>query len=347
MLRPYKFLLSPHVMLHNYLLDFFDRIEIETKAFDQSLFDPEFYPIATRHSTILLKQCRLIYASFQKLSTQKRRLICNQIRISNNVVAISEGRIKPVKLDKDVQGVEKLIRTLFLKSYDQVLDGDPFKETFNVSLRKYYTDFGKKNKEITICPICGIVPLKKGEGKARDQFDHYLPKALYPLSAVNMDNLVPICTDCNSNGGKGEKDVMHYAKNGKFFFAYDEVCGGIEVRVSIIEDNPKLEEIKWQIEYVNPHGKLDEVESWKVIYDIEDRHVNHIKPRIEGWYKTYWQHMRNTALADLTDDQKKRSFLSVITQDYTEGFDVLRKPSLDAFLSQSKDGVEALRSSLV
>lgn len=59
------------------------------------------------------------------------------------------------------------------------------------------------------CPYCNrgyIYTIKSGN--INPQIDHFYPKALYPLFAVSLYNLIPSCSVCNSAGCKGSKDTL-------------------------------------------------------------------------------------------------------------------------------------------
>lgn len=63
------------------------------------------------------------------------------------------------------------------------------------------------------CPYCNrgyIYTIKSGN--INPQIDHFYPKALYPLFAVSLYNLIPSCSVCNSAGCKGSKDTLKEKK---------------------------------------------------------------------------------------------------------------------------------------
>jgi hypothetical protein len=63
---------------------------------------------------------------------------------------------------------------------------------------------------LNTCPYCNrayIYTIKKGS--INPQLDHFYPKALYPLFAVSLYNLIPSCAVCNSAGAKGSKDTLN------------------------------------------------------------------------------------------------------------------------------------------
>jgi 5-methylcytosine-specific restriction endonuclease McrA len=321
-------------MLHQHVLQFFDRIEFETGPFDLSFFDPDFRPIVNRHRTVLRQKFKDIYSVLSRLPQAVRTDICNQIRISNNIEAICQGTITPVKIDDSANGIRKVIRTFFLDLYNQVLDGDPFKDAYHTTLREHFDGFSGINKETTLCPICGIGELKKKEDATRDQYDHFLPKALYPFSSVNFENLVPSCKECNSFDAKGEDDTIAVS-TGKLFYPFDNSHKGISVEFHIAADNIEPEKVDWIIDFNNPDRKNDEIESWKAIYKIDRRYSGHVKARIDKWYRRCWEHMHDRDIFFLTTKRRKKYYLKSLQREEDLGLAFLRKPALEGFINES------------
>lgn len=68
---------------------------------------------------------------------------------------------------------------------------------------------------IITCPYCNrhytftIQPNDK-HGPVRPQFDHFLPKSKYPVTALCFYNLVPSCSECNKLKGEGKIAIHPY-----------------------------------------------------------------------------------------------------------------------------------------
>lgn len=336
MIRSYKYENSSvQLRLHELILSFFDRIENETGAFDDSFFSADLLYLANRHPQILRAPCISIYNTIRTWRPQDRSDFCLQIRNSNNIENICAGTIVPKRLSRTITGVLKILRDLFLNLYKQVLDGDAFNTRFNTSLRSHFDSFSKLNLDITLCPICGIGELKKHQDVTRDQYDHYLPQSIYPLSSVNFKNLVPTCKECNSLDVKAEKDIIALASNKKLFFPYDTTHKGITVSFQVIADHIKIDDITWRITYSNPDNKDQEVISWKTIYDIDNRYQGFVKARIEKWYRHFWGYMNSVRLASLTEATKAHAYDVFLELDEESYLNFLRRPALNGFISGS------------
>lgn len=321
MLKSYIFIETDHQKLHNFVVAFFNRIEHETGPFRQDFFEDEFRPIVKRHKLILLKAFTEIYNEIKQWSQVDRSMLCQEVRRSNEIEQICSGEIDPKCIPDTENGVYEQIRTLFLKLYTEVLDGNPIHDELGVTLRQHFDAFRKANKDITICPMCGISELKTEHDKTRDQYDHYLPKALYPLSSVNFNNLIPTCKECNSFDVKGEKDVIGF-RNGRLFYPYDPNHQGIDIRFVIVNDKPNVDEIDWQVELVSRDGKDQEVVAWRQIYNIDSRYLGFVKGRIEKWYKAYWQYLQADVLLAMAEDDKKRSYFAALEADESESLNL-------------------------
>jgi len=334
MIKSYRFHISCHRMLHEHVMAFFDRIECETGDFDDSLFEADFLAIVKRHPKILKKRLKDIYEDLKDWKQDSRSALCELIRKSNNIELICSGGYQPPTIGADETGIFKLLRDMFLDLYNQVLDGNGFNDKYKTTLRAHFDGFSALNDEITSCPICGIGVLKKQDDKSRDQYDHYLPKALYPFSAVNFENLVPCCKECNSFDAKGEQDTIEVSSS-RFFFPYDHEHKGIHLEVTLVDDDVDIANTEWELNFSNPDGKVEEIQSWRDLYKIDDRFLGYIKGTIKKWYKSYYAVISNSDFAHLDAETRKSIAMAQLKADEKLGLDYVRRPALEAFLDGS------------
>lgn len=334
MIKSYKYIATVHSKLHDNVIAFFHKIETDTSGFTDELFEPEFLPIVNRHSKILKKRFKIIYEHVSSLSASDRKSFCQRVFASNQIENICRGEYRPEAFSSSSTGIDGTLKELFLDLYNQVLDGEPFRENACATLRDHFNQFCDVNADITLCPICGIGELKKSQDETRDQYDHYLPKSLYPLSAVNFYNLVPCCKECNSFDAKGDKDTIAVS-TGKLFFPFDENHKGISLAVNVKHDNSEINKIEWELIFSNPESKSDEIESWKSIYSIESRYQGYIKGRIEKWYKHYYNYNKNPKLSKFDNSIIKVCYIEHLEEDVSLGLNFIRKPALDGLLSGS------------
>jgi hypothetical protein len=310
MINTYTFFPSDVNKLHGFVLAFFNRIENETGDFSTSFFEQEFYDnLVKRHKGILLKAFQDIYAITKTWKQADRTSLCESIRQSNEIEQICAGIVSAVKADDIPEPVRKLLTTLFKKLYKDVLFGDFFKPHYG-NRRTHYHAFRKHGKNnYPNCPACGFWPMHTSVDDITDQYDHYLPKDLYPFSSVNFANLVPICSDCNSLQVKSDDDIL--AHTGKAFYPFSTTHQPITFVISIAKNAPELENISWQVDYSCERGKEDELTAWKAIYKIESRHKNHVRGSLKSWNKEYWDYFNDKeSIADDPDEAvRTRTYL--------------------------------------
>lgn len=334
MIRAYTYCATCHTTLHDSIIAFFNRIQFETDAFRDELFDAQLLDLANRHQTILKSKLESIYNRLRTWTQPERTALCEEIRRSNDIESICNGTYTPRIIDRTATGIDAEIRALFLNLYKQVLDGVPFRERHSTSLMDHFITFSNTNREITLCPICGISELKKHHDDSRDQYDHYLPESKYPFSAVNFINLVPGCTECNSPQVKGSKDVVRISK-GHLFYPYDTTHKGISIQIAVKKDDQDIEKVEWKITYSNPNGKADEIEAWKSIYKIESRYQGYIKPRVKKWFKSRYEAKRNSINKGVSEPDFEIVFDSMLDADQENQINFIRKPAIKGFLTGS------------
>jgi hypothetical protein len=336
MIRNYKYLdTAVQLHLHEFIIAFFNRIEFERGEFQESFLGASLGMLAERHRVILKDRCKAIYDHIRNWELGERTELFNLIRESNNIEAICRGEYIPRRIDNTATGFWLQLRQFFIDLYDQVLDGTPFREQYSTTLREHFDEFSKLNADITICPICGIGELKKHTDETRDQYDHYLPKAFYPLSSVNFKNLVPICKECNSFDAKGDDDTIAVSTDNKLFFLYDQTHRGITVEFEIAVDNVDPNSIQWNITFANPDNKNNEIESWKTIYKIDRRYKGFVGGRIEKWFRHYWTYLTDSDLAAFSENDRKLFYNKWMEKDEECHLNFIRKPALTGFLNDS------------
>ena len=80
-----------------------------------------------------------------------------------------------------------------------------FKYNSFISDRKVVSYKIAKIIGVPVCVYCNRQYIFTVEKIVRPQFDHYLPKSIYPFFALSLYNLIPSCSICNSL--KSDKDI--------------------------------------------------------------------------------------------------------------------------------------------
>ena len=264
MIHTYSYYASDVDKLNEFVIAFFNRIEFETGDFSEGFFVKEFYDnLVSRHTGILFKTFKDIYAITKAWKQKSRTRLCLAIRESNEIEEICKGIKKPTKESQIPLAVKDIVVKLFKQLYDDVLFGKFFTPHYGNRKTHYHDFLLYKNNAYDWCPSCGIRPMHRFTEKITDQYDHYLPKNIYPFSSVNFKNLIPICSDCNSFENKSDEDILE--PTGKAFYPFQIKHKLIEIGISIKKNNIDLDKIEWAINYSCEKGKEDELTAWKKI----------------------------------------------------------------------------------
>lgn len=132
-----------------------------------------------------------------------------------------------------------------------------------------------------VCPFCGVEKMHKS---FQEDYDHLAAKRHYPIVAINMKNLAPMCHTCNSKN-KGEKDVLNNANGTRKLFTYpysQTVDVSIDFSNCIIpytdEHNP---EGNWDIALL-PDNSI--ISNWDLIFNIKKRYKeDYLECCFEDW----------------------------------------------------------------
>ena len=147
---------------------------------------------------------------------------------------------------------------------------------------EFYAEFIKINKYV--CPFCGLGNLKNKRGNRREDFDHYLHKAMYPFAAANMRNLIPTCGTCNQDYKK-TKDIL---EDGRAFYPYTAIPAvKVEVNCETYPAKNNLDDSgKWNvnISLTVPDPEVQPMmQTWERVYSISQRYENEVAEFFDEW----------------------------------------------------------------
>lgn len=167
-----------------------------------------------------------------------------------------------------------------------------------------------------VCPFCGCEYFD-APGAPREDLDHYLPKSLYPFTAANLRNLVPMGMKCNERY-KQAQDILRDAAGARRR-SFDPYA---ERQITIILDN--------SVPFGGADGKTPD---WQIDFDPDAVEcttwddVFHVRERIrrDVLDASFWQWMR-----DFSTWCKKR--LGIADPGDSEVLDALRAYTEDLAL---------------
>lgn len=298
MLVPYKPYLDVHQTLHEFMMDFFKAIINFPPPFSDKIFHTDFRAIAKSHKKIIYTACETIYNEFKKLPPAEQKELSRKITDSNEIEKICSGIITPLSVDDLPESMQSEVKTLFTNLYESILRGDNKYTAKYGKIRKHFDEFVKLNAAVTICPFCGIVPFRTDE---MEEYDHYLPKSVYPFSAINLLNLVPTCKNCNQTDKKA-KDVLKVGGK-KIFYPYDQSRKPVNINLSIKNREPELSDCGWDINFSSDVNCEEEFKTWDAVYKIKTRYCDHAKRNGKTWYEEFFNFkqtiINETGITDL------------------------------------------------
>lgn len=270
-------------------------------VFDESiLIHPDFKVIFSVHITVIKKRLHNLHNLYIHCTPEEKCIIENAYQINQQIREICNKRIDPVKYDVLPSSIKKQLEEYLTNLWTLLIEKD---ENKNKKIKEkcgniyeHYCDLFKDKKQIfTVCPVCGIEELLSEydacrshtnniKKRAREAYDHYIPKALYPFISINFSNLIPICHHCNSDY-KGTYDTPYNGANRqKCFYPYSAEHNNIKVN---IECDPILDDLTvsndWSIELSSSDNIIEEICSWDRIFNIQARYVNRIKTKHDSW----------------------------------------------------------------
>lgn len=108
------------------------------------------------------------------------------------------------------------------KTFDKINGSKSFPYRAYMITTLYGHRFSKCRKEfieqfegnLQVCPYCGRNYINRLKSYRQYEIDHFFPKDKYPIFAVSLYNLIPVCPSCNRR--KANKDFSYSPHNHKY-----------------------------------------------------------------------------------------------------------------------------------
>ncbi|RZJ39951.1 MAG: hypothetical protein EOO19_16260, partial [Chryseobacterium sp.] len=275
-------------IIHNIPKFFFKNLE-NAMVFGDHLFPAWEKTIFIK--TDLRKKFEAVFVNYKSISSKKSRYKIvdaftnlNQIEIlCNNTtnLAIYELNDLPTTVRKELDA-------LFEYLYKSAINYHLFEKYVNDNVSDSITRFIQMN-ELEVCPFCGLEGFLNIEGQARLALDHWLCRDLFPMSAVNFNNLIPIGPSCNARPAKGSKNILlddNLSKNRVVAYYPFVRHSGIQTKFKFITEPTittynNIPESDWELS-IDPLSlqENDIYKSWLSTMNIEQRYLGYIKTNI-------------------------------------------------------------------
>ncbi|MDO8778560.1 MAG: hypothetical protein Q7K57_59550 [Burkholderiaceae bacterium] len=237
---------------------------------------PELFPNAHRAKVVRLR-------TLPKLFEEYRTALALILKTSRDAVLDAmhaQNRIDDLlECSCDCPSISDLPKTL----------REPIKEIFNCGF-DLLTDFKIRQVQYKhihssmvarVCPFCGLETFNAPHAPQED-FDHYLPRSIYPFAAVNLKNLAPMGHKCNS-GYKRAQDILN-SDDGNRRRAFNPYQPN-QVQLSLLnsEINPLTDGPfvrTWHLE-ITP--STPEVATWEKVFSVHSRYTTDVLEDRNFW----------------------------------------------------------------
>ncbi|WP_139212866.1 hypothetical protein [Pseudomonas sp. NFR09] len=259
-----------HIFLNDTLLSGFNKIDAKLQ--------PEFWTDLAPADKIALIDKR----------TRTRDAICNVLDSYSNLASADRMLVRQALTD---QG---RLEDLFLGQHAAVsrdllpVDIIPSLQEMGDAVFELLTNIGIRNRSYKIffdkipgklCPFCGYESIDGPNLKVED-WDHYIPKSLYPFASANLKNLSPMGMSCNRSYKKA-KDTLR--SNGglrrRCFNPFTDTPPVVHVKSSPLFAR-KYSLPDWQISIVG--ADPDACETWDSVFQLKNRWSE----QLDGFHRT-------------------------------------------------------------
>lgn len=220
------------------------------------------------------------FETFKNLNQDDKDEFYNLVKLSNNIHKYFEDSnvdLRSLRRDNIFnlignQSFENLMSALWksLKSTAWEID-EHYKEFF-------------ENLANKTCTFCGINQLPNPESYRTD-YDHLAYKGLYPISAINLKNIAPSCSECNSKF-KLQKDILYnedLITRRVFNYPYENFIdvqidfNGTILPQTVVGNDMGI----WNINFIPDNNFTN---TWEYIYNIKQRYITEV---LNVDYKTW------------------------------------------------------------
>jgi hypothetical protein len=245
-------------------------------------FHPEFVTWLNRADQVTLKgHFENFFEAFKILPPAQKGLMITRFTDSQAIEQILDniainGNL--LKVNSIPISIRPLTKTLFKYLYETTLS------SFGNIKDHYKQIYGKLISKT--CPFCGIEKLNPPSLRKQD-YDHILHQSKYLYTSVNLDNLVPMGTECNRNY-KGITDVIY--KGGARVSYYSPFHISYNITLSLIGSIPPNnidDNGTWNID-ISPNNL--QTQSWDRVFKIKRRYVEQM---LNGYYKDWLNEFRS------------------------------------------------------
>lgn len=270
--------------LNQHLNYFFRRIRPVSKraSFNVSKYFHSEFADDINNSPVLKEKFRDFFNSFKILETHQKETFYKMVLKCSSIKSFYED-ISIDCQDINNSAIKKLIGNDSLYALAKYLFSTTIK-TSKWKIEDHYQQIYNTMPSHKACPFCGIGEMHQ---TFREDYDHLAAKKIYPLLAINLANLAPMCNPCNTKF-KGEIDIF-YKKKVRRPFAYPyttQILVTIDYTGSIIPETDYTNtKGLWKINY-DPQNEINC--TWYEVFKIEKRYrEDYLEPKFDSWVNDF------------------------------------------------------------
>ena len=281
MIFPFVKLSTRLQKLHIGLMHLITEVWCKAGSWDEKNLEPGFLALVRKidarkhHDKRLLVRFARLHDLFSNLSPADRVRIASDARQMDDLLLLCKDKgLEPLRfasLRAMSAPLAGELKDLFYELFDETLRSGSAEKELG-TLRAHY-DALVSAQASKLCPFCGLIPILTKDSKPRDAFDHFLPRSIYPLQAVNFDQLVPMCKRCNEQF-KRDADPLYDGDETRRRAFYPFDCAPCAFSISITLPTKYLREVQAEEIGLSINGDefFEEVGTWKEVFDLENRY---------------------------------------------------------------------------
>lgn len=276
-----------------------------------------------------------IYKIAKDLTLDQKNDFKNAFLNNNKIEELCNLDLPIIELSSLDETLVKALVLFFKELYTKFLGWELIYNKYGKK-KEYYDELILQN-EFVFCPCCGFGDIKTYNQDGHSPFDHYLPLKHYPFSAINFNNLFPLCHTCNSSY-KGETDILKDGK--KVFYPYSIKHPDIKVSTKLEKKSlgkliTKTTDLANKISSDDMLLGLipdnDQISSWDTIFKIKTRYLGKIADHRISWLDDVRAMYRKPHIGG----SYEKAFDEVITDDSNKYLGFLKSPYLQNLKSYS------------
>lgn len=290
---------------------FFQAIEAAV-AFDGTLF-PVWTDTAFAGTTLKAK-FKTIYDKYKLIVDPLERAKVIGAFTNNNQVA-NLCNNQPGLLCIPLTDLHASIRTeideTFVYLYNTAINHHGFTDFIADNIRDAIDRFIATNT-MQVCPICGLEGYMNLDGQARIALDHWLCKDIFPVTAVNFDNLFPLGEKCNGRPAKGDKNIL-IDEHGNRIAAFYPFMNHHSISTTFAYNNEPsinpLTDADWNLN-ITPVDAAEQYlfHSWNSIFNILIRYKDYFRKYVyRMWENNYKRFIEDSGIGHANDVAELRA----------------------------------------